>query len=391
MYRTAIRPGTLTGKNNHRVAVNRSRIETMRSRGVIMKKVVGSIIVSLALIIAAGTASAADKLKVGFIYVGPIGDHGWSYQHDQGRLALEKALGDKIETVFVEKVSEGPDAERAITRLARQNAGLIFTTSFGFMNPTLKVAKKFPKVKFEHATGFKQAKNVSSYNARFYEGRYINGQIAAKMSKSGVAGYIASFPIPEVVMGINAFILGAQTINPDFKLKVVWVNSWFDPGKEADAAKVLVGQGADILTQHTDSTAPLQIADEKSVLAFGQASDMIKFAPKAQLTAIINNWAPYYIERTKAVLESTWQSVDTWKGLAAGTVKMAAYTNMPADVAAMARDTQAKITSGALHPFKGPIYKQDGTLAVPVGKHLDDGTLLSMNWYVKGIDGQLPK
>ncbi|MDD9925652.1 MAG: BMP family ABC transporter substrate-binding protein, partial [Rhodospirillaceae bacterium] len=224
-----------------------------------MKKLLGSITVALAIIVAAGAASAADKLKVGFIYVGPIGDHGWSYQHDQGRLALEKEFGDKVETVFVEKVAEGPDAERAITRLARQDAGLIFTTSFGFMNPTLKVAKKFPKVKFEHATGFKRSKNVASYNARFYEGRFINGQIAAKMSKSGIAGYIASFPIPEVVMGINAFILGAQTINPDFKLKVVWVNSWFDPGKEADAAKVLIGQGADILTQHTDSTAALQI------------------------------------------------------------------------------------------------------------------------------------
>ena len=355
-----------------------------------MKNLIGSIAVALTIIVAGVTANAADKLKVGFIYVGPIGDHGWSYQHDQGRLALEKQLGNKVETVFVEKVAEGPDAERAITRLARQNAELIFTTSFGFMNPTLKVAKKFPKVKFEHATGFKRSKNVATYNARFYEGRYINGQIAAKMSKSGVAGYIASFPIPEVVMGINAFILGAQTINPDFKLKVVWVNSWFDPGKEADAAKVLIGQGADILTQHTDSTAAMQIANEKGVHAFGQASDMIKFGPKAQLTAIINNWAPYYIERTKAALSGGWKSVDSWKGLAAGTVKMAAYTNMPADVAKMAAETEAKITAGKLHPFRGPIHKQDGSLAIAAGNSLDDGTLLSMNWYVKGVDGNLP-
>ena len=356
-----------------------------------MKKLIGSIAIALAIIVAGSAAHAANKLKVGFIYVGPIGDHGWSYQHDQGRLALEKQLGDKIETVFVEKVSEGPDAERAITRLARQDAGLIFTTSFGFMNPTLKVAKKFPKVKFEHATGFKRSKNVSSYNARFYEGRYINGVIAAKMSKSGVAGYIASFPIPEVVMGINAFILGAQTVNPDFKLKVVWVNSWFDPGKEADAAKVLIGQGADILTQHTDSTAAMQIANEKGVFAFGQASDMIKFGPKAQLTAIINNWAPYYIERTKAAIDGSWKSIDSWKGLAAGTVKMAAYTNMPADVAKMAAATEAKIAAGTLHPFQGPIHKQDGSLAIAAGKTLDDGALLGMNWYVKGVDGNLPK
>ncbi len=356
-----------------------------------MKKFVSSVAVALAIVFAAGAASAAEKLKVGFIYVGPVGDHGWTYQHDQGRLAVEKEFGDKVETIYVEKVAEGPDAERAIERLARQGVGLIFTTSFGYMNPTLKVAKRFPKVKFEHATGFKQSKNVATYNARFYEGRYIIGQIAAQVSKSGVAGYIASFPIPEVVMGINAFILGAQTINPDFKLKVIWVNSWFDPGKEADAAKVLIGQGADIITQHTDSTAPLQIAADKGVFAFGQASDMIAFAPKAQLTSIVDNWAPYYIERTKAVLDGNWESDDTWKGLAAGTVEMAPYTNLPADVVKMAQDTEAKIKSGELHPFKGPVYKQDGSEALPAGKNLDDGTLLGMNWYVKGIDGQLPQ
>ena len=356
-----------------------------------MKKFVSSVAVALAIVFAAGAASAAEKLKVGFIYVGPVGDHGWTYQHDQGRLAVEKEFGDKVETIYVEKVAEGPDAERAIERLARQDVGLIFTTSFGYMNPTLKVAKRFPKVKFEHATGFKQSKNVATYNARFYEGRYIIGQIAAQVSKSGVAGYIASFPIPEVVMGINAFILGAQTINPDFKLKVIWVNSWFDPGKEADAAKVLIGQGADIITQHTDSTAPLQIAADKGVFAFGQASDMIAFAPKAQLTSIVDNWAPYYIERTKAVLDGTWKSADTWKGLAAGTVEMAPYTNLPADVVKMAQDTEAKIKAGELHPFKGPVYKQDGSEALPAGKNIDDGTLLGMNWYVKGVDGQLPQ
>ena len=356
-----------------------------------MKKFVSSVAVALAIVFAAGAASAAEKLKVGFIYVGPVGDHGWTYQHDQGRLAVEKEFGDKVETIYVEKVAEGPDAERAIERLARQDVGLIFTTSFGYMNPTLKVAKRFPKVKFEHATGFKQSKNVATYNARFYEGRYIIGQIAAQVSKSGVAGYIASFPIPEVVMGINAFILGAQTINPDFKLKVIWVNSWFDPGKEADAAKVLIGQGADIITQHTDSTAPLQIAADKGVFAFGQASDMIAFAPKAQLTSIVDNWAPYYIERTKAVLDGTWKSADTWKGLAAGTVEMAPYTNLPADVVKMAQDTEAKIKAGELHPFKGPVYKQAPSEALPAGKNLDDGTLLGMNWYVKGVDGQLPQ
>ena len=356
-----------------------------------MKKLISLMVLSLAMVFATGAASAADKLKVGFIYVGPVGDHGWTYQHDQGRLALEKELGDKVETVFVEKVAEGPDAERVITRLARQGAGLIFTTSFGFMDPTLKVAKRFPKIKFEHATGYKRSNNVATYNARFYEGRYIIGQIAAKMSKSGVAGYIASFPIPEVVMGINSFILGAQTVNSNFRVKVIWVNSWFDPGKEADAAKVLIGQGADIITQHTDSTAPLQIAAEKGAMGFGQASDMIKFAPKAQLTSIVNNWAPYYVRRTKAVLNGTWKTSGAWDGLADGTVEMAPYTNMPSDVIAMAKKTQALITTGKLHPFSGPLYKQDGSMALAAGKVMDDGTLAGMNWYVKGIDGKLPK
>ena len=215
-------------------------------------------------------AFGQDKLKVGFVYVGPIGDHGWTYQHHDGLLAVKEEFGDRVETIYLENIAEGPDAERAITRMAREGAGLIFTTSFGFMDPTIKVAARFPDVKFEHATGYKRADNVAIYSARFYEGRYIIGQIAAQMSESGVAGYIASFPIPEVVRGINAFLLGAQTINPDFKLKVVWVNTWFDPGKEADAAKVLIGQGADIITQHTDSTAPLQIAEEQAWSASGR-------------------------------------------------------------------------------------------------------------------------
>ena len=355
-----------------------------------MRKLVAAL-TGLALSLAVGAASGADKLKVGFIYVGPIGDHGWTYQHDQGRLAVEEAFGDKVETVYVENVAEGPDAERAITRLARQGAGIIFTTSFGFMDPTIKVAKNFPDVKFEHATGYKRADNVTTYSARFYEGRYVIGQIAARMSKSGVAGYIASFPIPEVVRGINSFLLGAQSINPDFKLKIVWVSTWFDPGKEADAAKVLIGQGADIITQHTDSTAPLQIAAEQGVVGFGQASDMIKFAPNTQLTAIIDDWAPYYVRRVGAVLDGTWKSEDTWDGMGPGMVGMAPYTNLPDDVVAMATETQAKITSGEFHPFTGPIHNQEGEMVIGEGEVLDDGVLLGMNWYVKGVDDKLPQ
>src|SRR5579863_9414588 len=221
-----------------------------------------------------GATFAAEKLKIGFIYVGPIGDLGWSYQHDVGRKAMEKALAGKVETTFLENVPEGADAERSIEQLARTGHKLIFTTSFGFMEPTLKVAKKYPNVMFEHATGFKRAKNMSTYAARFYEGRYIQGQIAAKTSKSGIIGYIVSFPIPEVISNINATMLGAQSVRPDMKFKIVWVNSWFDPGKEADAAKTLIDQGADILTQHTDSPAAMQVAEQRGIHAFGQSSDM---------------------------------------------------------------------------------------------------------------------
>jgi simple sugar transport system substrate-binding protein len=259
------------------------------------------------------------------------------------------------------------------------------------MDPTIKVAKNFPDVKFEHGTGYKRADNVTTYSARFYEGRYVIGQIAARVSKSGVAGYIASFPIPEVVRGINSFMLGAQSINPDFKVKVVWVSTWFDPGKEADAAKVLIDLGADIISQHTDSPAALQVAAERGVFAFGQASDMIAFGPETQLTAIVNNWAPYCIARVQAVFDGTWQSADTWDGMGPGMVAMAPYTNLPDDVVAMAQETQAKITSGEFHPFTGPIHKQDGSMAIGEGEALDDGTLLGMNWYVKGVDDKLPE
>lgn len=340
---------------------------------------------------ASGTAEAQDKLKVGFIYVGPVGDFGWSYQHDQGRQAIEAALGDKIETSYLESVPEGADAERAIQRLARSGHGLIFTTSFGYMDPTLKVAEKFPDVKFEHATGYKRADNVSTYSSRFYEGRYVIGQMAAKLSETGVAGYIASFPIPEVVRGINAFLLGAQSINPDFRLKVVWVNSWFDPGKEADAAKSLIDQGVDILTQHTDSTAPMQVAAERGIKAFGQASDMINFGPETQVTAIIDNWNDYYIARTEAVLDGTWQSTDTWGGMDAEMVHMAPILNVSDDIKAAAEATMADIKSGAFHPFTGPVTKQDGSQWLAEGEVADDETLLGLNFYVAGVDDQLPQ
>jgi len=336
-------------------------------------------------------ASAADKLKVGFIYLGPIGDLGWTYQHELARQALVKEFGDKIETTYLENVSEGPDSERSIEQLVRAGNKLIFTTSFGYMDPTLKVAKKYPNVHFEHATGYKRDKNMSTYSARWYQGRYIQGIIAAKMSKSGVLGYIGSFPIPEVVSGINATMLGAQTINPNIKVKIIWANTWFDPGKEADAAKALVDQGADIIMQHTDSPAAMQVAAERGKLAFGQDSEMIKFGPKAQLTSILDTWAPYYIARVKAELDGSWKSEDTWGGLDSSMFAMAPYTNMPDDVKKMAEDTQAAITAGKLYPFKCPVVGQDGKeVECKGGDHLADGQVLGMNFYVKGIDDKIP-
>ncbi|MGZ0187704.1 MAG: BMP family ABC transporter substrate-binding protein [Alphaproteobacteria bacterium] len=340
----------------------------------------------------AGGSFAAEKTKVGFVYVGPIGDHGWSYEHNQGRLAIEKEFGDKVETTYVEKVSEGPDATRVIQQLARGGHDVIFTTSFGYMNPTLKVAKQFPKIKFEHATGFKRAANVSTYSGRFYQGRTVIGLIAGKMTKTNTIGYIASFPIPEVVRGINAAYLAAKSVNPDVKMKIVWVSTWFDPGKEADAAKALIDQGADILMQHTDSPAAMQIAEARGVHAFGQASDMIKFGPKAQLTAIIDDWGPYYIARVKAAMDGTWKSQDTWDGFKPGMVVMAKLSDaIPADVQAMANQARVDITDGKRHSFTGPINKQDGTPWLKAGETASDGDLASMNFYVEGVEGSLPK
>lgn len=350
-----------------------------------------------AAVLAAGLAlgaagSAQAQLKIGFIYVGPIGDHGWSYEHNQGRLAIEKALGDKVKTTYVEKVPEGADAQRVITKLAQTGHNLIFTTSFGYMNPTLRVAEKFPKVKFEHATGFKRADNVSTYSARFYEGRYVVGKIVGKMTKSNVIGYVGSFPIPEVIRGINATFLAARSVNPKVQIKVVWVSSWFDPGKEADAAKTLIDQGADVIMQHTDSPAPVQVAEQRGVWAVGQASDMTHFGPKAHLTAIMDNWAPYYIARAQAVLDGTWKSTDTWDGIKPGMVTFAPYNKaIPADIVALAEETKKGIVDGKIHPFAGEIKDQAGKVIVAAGKTADDGFLAGMNVYVQGIEGTIPK
>ena len=357
-----------------------------------MRKILATAGVAAALVLsAAAAASAADKLKVCFVYVGPHNDGGYSQQHDMGRQDVAKALGDKVDaSTYIENVKE-EDAERPIRELAQKGCKLIFTTSFGFGPATMAVAKDFPDVKFEHATGFMVAPNVSTYNIRWYEGRYVMGQIAAKISKKGLAGYIVSFPIPEVVMGIDAFMLGAQSVNPDFKVKIVWVSSWFDPGKEGDAANVLINQGVDILVQHTDSPAGMQAAEKAGIHAFGQSADMSSFGPKAHLASLIDNWGPYYIERTKAVLDGTWKSQQAWEGFKENLVEVTPLTNMPADVKSAAEASIAKIKSGELQVFKGPIAKQDGAAGVEAGKVIDDETLLGLNWYVKGIDDKIPQ
>ncbi len=331
-------------------------------------------------------AFSADPLKVAFMYVGPVGDFGWTWAHDHARKQMEEQMAGAVTTSFVESVPEGPDAERVLRELAQQGNKLIFATSFGYMNQTMKVSQQFPDVKFEHATGFQRTDNMATYNARFHEGRAVLGTIAGHMSKSGIGGYIASFPIPEVVMGINAFTLAAQKVNPDFKTKVIWVNSWFDPAKEADATRAMIDQGVDVVTQHTDSPAPLQVAEERGIIGFGQAADMTSFAPNAHMTAITDDWAPYYIDRAQAVIDGTWTAGDTWKGIKEGFVGISPYNAaMPADVVAAAEAVRTGIAAGTYDPFAGPINDQSGTERVAAGGSQDDGQLSGMDWYVEGV------
>ncbi len=339
-----------------------------------------------------GSANA-DPKKIGFIYIGPPGDHGWTYMHDVGRQYMESQLGDAVTSTYIENVPENADAVRAIRKLAASGHDLIFTTSFNYMDQTLEVAKEFPNVKFEHATGYMRAENVSTYSARFYEGRTISGHIAGKMTKSNIIGYIASFPIPEVVRGINAFYLAASKVNPDIQIKIIWAFTWYDPGKEADAANTLINQGADILVQHTDTFAPCQAAEKAGVLAFGQASNQEEFCPNSHLTAIEDIWGPYYAQRAKAVVDGTWSEKDTWDGMAEGMVVMSPYNAklMPTDLIQEAVAMEIAIKDGSLHPFTGPIYDQSGELRVAEGEVADDFMMATMDWYVQGIDGELPQ
>ena len=354
-----------------------------------LKQILGAMVAVVGL--ASSLMASAAPLKVGFVYVGPIGDHGWTYQHDQGRKALEAQMGDKVKTNYVENVAEGADAERVIRDMAKDKYDLIFTTSFGYMNPTAKVAKQFPKVIFEHATGYKQDKNLGTYLARSYEGRYVGGFLAAKMTKSKKIGYVASFPIPEVIRDINAIQLALNKYNPGTEMKVVWVNSWFDPGKEADAANALIDQGVDVIFQHTDSPAPIQTAERRGVYAVGYASDMAHFGPKAVLTSIVNNWAPHYIASAQAVIDGTWKSQDYWGGLNDGTIELPISNVVPADIKAEAETLIASIKSGEFKPFTGPIKDQAGIEKIAAGNSASNAELASMNYYVEGITAQMPK
>jgi len=353
------------------------------------------LLTSAAVALGLATTAMADTTKVGFVYVGPVGDGGWTYEHNKGRLAVEEHFGDKVETTFVESVPEGADAERVITQMALQGADLIFTTSFGYMDPTINVAKKFPNVKFEHATGYKQADNVSVYSARFYEGRAVQGHIAGKMTKTNKIGYIASFPIPEVIRGINSAYIHAKKVNPDVEFSIIWAYTWFDPAKEADAAKALIEQGADVILQHTDSTAPQAAAQAAgNVVTFGQASDMGEYAPLPRVSSIIDDWAPYYIARTQAVMDGTWESVSTWDGIGAGMVGIGEISDaVPADVKAEALALVDALADGSYHAFTGPLNKQDGTPWLAEGEtaqdYGDDG-LAGMNFYLEGITAEIP-
>lgn len=337
------------------------------------------------------SAFASDIAKVGFVYVSPIGDAGWTFQHDEARRELEAHFGDRLETRYVENVAEGADAERVIREFAASGAKVVFATSFGYMNYVERVARQFPNVTFLHATGYKSGKNFGNYNARFYEGRYLNGVIAGHMSKSGVLGYVGAFPIPEVLQGINAFTLGARSVNPDIEVRVIWANSWYDPGKEREAAMTLISQGADIVTQHTDSTAVVQAAEERGVHAFGYHSDMSKYGPNAHLTATTHHWGDYYVKTLEAVLAGNWQADSLWGGFKEDMVRLAPLNPVIPDmVRAEVARLEAALREGNLHPFTGPVLDQSGQARLAEGQVMDDAALSRMDYFVQGVSSRLP-
>lgn len=336
---------------------------------------------------------AREPLKVGFVYVAPLTDAGWVRQHNEGRLAVDAALGARVKTTYVENVAEGPDAERVIRDLAATGHKLIFTPSFGYMEPTLKVAQEFPDVKFESITGYKTAPNVAVANARYYEGRYLAGIAAGRMTTSNVAGYVAGFPIPEVLQGINAFALGMQSVNPRAEVKVVWLNSWFDPTRERDAAMTLFNQNVDVIAFHTGSSAVMAAAQERGKLAVAYHSDMRKIAPDAQIAAITHQWGKYYTQRTQAVLDGSWKSGSVWGGVREGMIRVDGFgSKVPKSVQAEVLARQKDIAAGKLHPFRArqAVLDNEGKVVIAKGQTLNDEQILKMNWLVQGVQAKLP-
>ncbi|MEY2802954.1 MAG: hypothetical protein RL657_290 [Pseudomonadota bacterium] len=338
------------------------------------------------------TPAKPEPLKIAFAYVGPVGDGGWTFAHDNARKAIEKEFGDKVQTSFVENVPESADSERVLRDFASQGNKLIFGTTFGYMDPMLKVAADFKDIKFEHATGFKQSENMRSYDSRTYEGAYLAGIIAGKMTQSNTLGVVASIPIPEVIRNINSFTLGAQTSNPKIKTKVVWVNKWFDPPSETEAATSLINAGADVLFQNTDSAAVLKTAQEKGKRAFGWDSDMTAYGPKAHLASAIINWTPYYLKATREALEGQWKGGShTWWGVKEGAIDLVSIAeDVPADIKARVEQVKAGLKDGSFAIWKGPILRQDGKPALDKDMVADDKFLSGIDFYVKGVEGKIP-
>ncbi|MFP4317038.1 MAG: BMP family ABC transporter substrate-binding protein [Desulfovibrionales bacterium] len=329
---------------------------------------------------------AEGPFEVGFVYVSPIGDAGWSYAHDKGRQALEQMEG--VKTYYVESVPEGADSERVIQNMARKGYDLIFATSYGYMDPMLKVAGNFPETVFMHCSGFKKAENMGTYFGRIYQARYLSGMVAGAMTESNILGYVAAFPIPEVIRGINAYALGAQAVNPEAQVRVVWSKTWYDPATEKEAAKSLLDVGADVIAQHQDSPAPQEAAQEKGVWSVGYNTDMSSFAPKAHLTAPVWNWAPFYERTLEQVQEDTWESGDYWGGMKEGIVDLAPFGPMvPQDVQEKVAAAKQAIIDGSEKIFAGPLKDQTGAVRLPEGEVLSDEQLLGMDWFVEGVVG----
>jgi len=336
-------------------------------------------------------APKPDPLKIGFIYVGPTGDAGWTFAHDNARKEVEKEFGDKVKTSFVESVPEGADAERVIRDLVGQGNKLIFGTTFGYMEPMLKVAEDTKAVRFEHATGYKSGENMRTYDSRTYEGAYLAGIIAGKMTKTNKLGVVASIPIPEVLRNINAYTLGAQSVNPKVVTRVVWINKWFDPGKEREGAVALMDQGADVLLQNTDSTAVVQAANEKGKFAFGWDSDMSKFAPEAHLASAVINWAPYYRKAVKEALDGSWKKEHNWWGVKEGAIDLVQISaKVPEDVKKLVEERKAGLKDGSFVIWKGPIRDQAGKEMLPKDQVAEDKWMHDIKWYVKGVEGKVP-